>query len=70
MLSLQSAAAGGREGVEETSVRAPAKVIAVLPPRLRELPGGYAAAFVPTGSGSPPPRATGSRCASRPRPTR
>src|SRR5689334_17865025 len=53
-IGLRSAAAGAVAGFEETSVRALAKVIQLLPPRLRRRIDALQAATAPGGTGDGP----------------
>jgi predicted DNA-binding transcriptional regulator YafY len=53
-IGLRTAAAGGVSGFEETSVRALAKVIQLLPPRLRRRIDALQAATAPGGFGAGP----------------
>ncbi|WP_305789278.1 helix-turn-helix transcriptional regulator [Symbioplanes lichenis] len=53
-VGLRSAAAGGAAGFEETSVRALAKVIQLLPPRLRRRVDALRAVTTPAGPGGGP----------------
>lgn len=53
-VGLGAAAAGGVQGIEETSLRALTKVIQVLPPRLRGRVGALREATVPAAPGTGP----------------
>ncbi|MGH8964439.1 MAG: helix-turn-helix transcriptional regulator, partial [Actinomycetes bacterium] len=54
-VGLQAAAQGGVSGIAETSVRALAKVVQVMPPRLRRRVDALRAMTVPAGFGSSAP---------------
>jgi predicted DNA-binding transcriptional regulator YafY len=53
-VGLRGAAAGAVEGIEETSVRALAKLVQVMPPRLRRRVEALRAYTVPAGAGGGP----------------
>src|SRR5580704_2006796 len=57
-VGLQTAAQGAVAGIEETSVRALAKIAQVMPPQLRRRVDALRSVLVPAGwSGAPPPDA-------------